>query len=109
MAAAALGRLYSWLAVAAPPAPNLRPPFYRPQHCLYFFPLLHGQGSLRPTLGALRTGLVLETASVASVTISLALGEPGAACVAGEAWVPPPKDEAVGWARFCCKLFQKFW
>ena len=48
--------------------------FYRPQHCLYFFPLLHGQGSLRPTLGALRTGLVLDTASVASVTMSLALG-----------------------------------
>lgn len=27
-----------------------------PQHCLYFFPEPHGQGSLRPTLGMLRRG-----------------------------------------------------
>ena len=25
-----------------------------PQHCLYFLPLPHGQGSLRPTFGSLR-------------------------------------------------------
>jgi len=27
-----------------------------PQHFLYFFPDPHGQGSLRPTLGAVRRG-----------------------------------------------------
>jgi hypothetical protein len=28
--------------------------YYRPQHLLYFFPLPHGQGELRPTLSVLR-------------------------------------------------------
>src|SRR5437867_11445124 len=44
-----------------------------PQHCLNFLPLPQGQGSLRPTLGPVRTGLALETASLASLTMSLAL------------------------------------
>src|SRR5215204_4483952 len=42
-----------------------------PQHCLYFLPLLHGQGSLRPTFGPARIGLALVTASAASLTMSL--------------------------------------
>ncbi|GAB6042317.1 hypothetical protein JCM17961_29930 [Endothiovibrio diazotrophicus] len=29
---------------------------HAPQHFLYFFPLPHGHGSLRPTFGALRCG-----------------------------------------------------
>src|ERR1041384_999146 len=41
-----------------------------PQHCLYFFPLPQGQGSLRPTLGPTRTGFAFATASTASLTTS---------------------------------------
>lgn len=47
---------------------------YLPQHCLYFFPLLQGQGSLRPTLGPTRMGLAFSTAAAASLTMSLAWG-----------------------------------
>jgi hypothetical protein len=47
---------------------------YRPQQCLYFLPLPQGQGSLRPTFGPVRTGLVFSaTAAAASLTTSLAL------------------------------------
>src|SRR5581483_739375 len=47
--------------------------FYFPQQCLYFLPLLQGQGSLRPTLGPERTGLAfsLSIAALASDTMSL--------------------------------------
>src|SRR5207247_179195 len=43
---------------------------YFPQQCLYFFPLLQGQGSFRPTLGPVRTGLAFSTAAAASLTMS---------------------------------------
>ena len=49
----------------------------RPQHCLYFLPLPQGQGSVRPTLGPVRVGLALERASLASLTMSLALAFAG--------------------------------
>src|SRR5579859_2133106 len=47
-----------------------------PQHCLYFLPLPHGHGSLRPTLGPVRlgTGFCFETSSAAWLTMSLAPG-----------------------------------
>src|SRR5437870_4571759 len=54
-----------------------------PQHCLYFLPLLHGQGSLRPTLGPARTGRAFSTAAAASLTISLPFEAP----LVGGAWV----------------------
>jgi len=38
-----------------------------PQHFLYFLPLPHGQGSLRPTLGWEWYGLVTRPASEASL------------------------------------------
>jgi hypothetical protein len=38
---------------------------------LYFFPLLQGHGSLRPTFGPDRTGLALSAAAAASLTMSL--------------------------------------
>src|SRR5579859_7231136 len=41
------------------------PTNYLPQHCLYFLPLWQGHGSLRPTLGPVRTGLALAWASAA--------------------------------------------
>jgi hypothetical protein len=44
---------------------------YFPQHCLYFFPLLQGHGSLRPTFGPERTGFALSAAAAASLTMSL--------------------------------------
>ncbi len=47
-----------------------------PQQCLYFLPLPQGQGSLRPTLGPVRTGAGRERASEASVTMSLARPPP---------------------------------
>ena len=40
-----------------------------PQHFLYFFPLPHGQGALRPTFGSARTaapGLCLPAGSLVS-------------------------------------------
>src|SRR5687768_3179924 len=43
----------------------------RPQHCLYFFPLPHGQGSFLPTFGPTRMGFAFETTSLASLTRSL--------------------------------------
>src|SRR5262245_6453703 len=55
--------------------PDRTYPFF-PQQFLYFFPLWHGQGSLRPTLGPVRTGRALASASFASLTTSLA--RPGA-------------------------------
>src|SRR5207249_3937577 len=45
-----------------------------PQHCLYFFPLPQGHGSLRPTFGPVRTGFAFSTAAAASLTTSLGLG-----------------------------------
>src|SRR5262249_7351762 len=48
----------------------------RPQQCLYFLPLPHGQGSLRPTFGPERTGLAFSIAAAASLTTSLALPPP---------------------------------
>ena len=33
---------------------GLDPAIYLPQHCLYFFPLPQGHGSLRPTFGIVR-------------------------------------------------------
>jgi len=39
-------------AVAAPPGKS----YFAPQHFLYFFPLPHGQASLRPTVSLLRVG-----------------------------------------------------
>src|SRR5579859_4583674 len=66
-----------------------------PQQCLYFFPLLHGQGSLRPTLGPARTGRAFSTAAAASLTMSLPLGGPlpaaGVAVAASAPVVEPPK------------------
>src|SRR5258708_24902256 len=60
-------------------------PFF-PQHCLNFLPLPQGQGSLRPTFGPVRTGLALATASLASLTMSLAFaGAPEPLWV----WVEP--------------------
>jgi len=56
---------------------------YFPQQCLNFFPLLQGQGSLRPTLGPTRTGLAFSNAAAASVTRSLPRRLPGAAGAAG--------------------------
>src|SRR5580692_6729976 len=63
---------------------------YLPQHCLYFFPLPHGHGSLRPTLGPVRTGLALalacaSAAAAASFTTSLAFlpSAEGAGAAAG--------------------------
>src|SRR5258708_19413481 len=46
---------------------------YFPQHCLYFFLLPQGQGSLRPTFGPVRLGFgfSLERWSAASLTTSL--------------------------------------
>ena len=53
-----------------------------PQHCLNFFPLPQGQGSLRPTFGPVRIGCAFDTASLASLTTSEAL--PAAADVRRE-------------------------
>lgn len=68
---------------------------YFPQQCLYFFPLPHGQGSFRPTLGPARTGLAFSTAAAASLTMSLAGEGPlrGAWVAAASEPVaaPPPK------------------
>ena len=47
-----------------------------PQQCLYFFPLLQGQGSFRPTFGPARTGFAFSTAAAASLTMSLPCGGP---------------------------------
>src|SRR5271155_3537744 len=65
----------------------MKHPFF-PQHCLYFFPLPQGHGSLRPTLGPLRMGLALAIASLASLTKSLAFLP--AAGAAGGAVPPKP-------------------
>src|SRR6185312_16701140 len=48
---------------------------YFPQQTLYFFPLPHGHGSLRPTFGPVRFGFgfSFESSSAASLTISLFL------------------------------------
>ena len=61
--------------------------FYFPQQCLYFLPLPHGHGSLRPTFGPVRTGFAFSTAAAASLTTSLGFeaGPPELAVV-----VPPP-------------------
>src|SRR5688572_27741748 len=40
------------------------------QHFLYFFPLPHGHGSLRPTLGAARKGSVIPMISSSSLNNS---------------------------------------
>lgn len=54
------------------PSPSkLKQRRYRPQQCLYFFPLPQGHWSLRPTLGPVRIGLAFSTASAASLTRSL--------------------------------------
>lgn len=47
---------------------------YLPQHCLYFLPLPQEQGSLRPTLGPIRTGRAFSTAAAAWLTMSLGRG-----------------------------------
>src|ERR1043166_788482 len=64
-------------------------PFF-PQHCLYFLPLLQGQGSLRPTFGPVRMGLFFSMAAAASLTMSLGL--PGELAVAV---LPPLPKVAV--------------
>jgi hypothetical protein len=56
---------------------------------LYFFPLPQGQGSLRPTLGPVRTGFAFETASLACETMSLAFLLVSAAAAA------PPLEAVV--------------
>src|SRR5450755_1296385 len=80
--------------------------FHRPQHCLYFFPLPQGQGSLRPTFGPVRTGLALTLAScaaAASLTMSLPLG-----CAPPElAVVVPPPNALVVWCSVCCGTFRR--
>jgi len=43
---------------------------YLPQQDLYFFPLPHGQGSFRPTLGMVRTGWALALVTAASAVLS---------------------------------------
>src|SRR5437867_11129756 len=84
-----------------------------PQQCLYFLPLLHGQGSFRPTLGPTRTGLAFSTAAAASLTISLPRGAPfapGADDDAAESVpvVVPPKA-LVDWCIVRCgTLCRKF-
>src|SRR5436190_22583635 len=66
-----------------------------PQHCLYFLPLPQGQGSFRPTLGPVRTGLAFSWAAAASLTTSLALpgwpADPGAA----------PPNALLLWCNVC--------
>jgi hypothetical protein len=57
-----------------------------PQHCLNFFPLPQGHGSLRPTFGPTRTGFAFETASDASLTMSAGFPDPLEAVA-----VPPPR------------------
>src|ERR1700690_2465052 len=78
---------------------------YRPQQCLYFLPLPQGQGSLRPTLGPVRTGLAFSaTAAAASLTTSLAL-----ACAPPELAVLVPPKALAAWWRVCCgTFFRKF-
>src|SRR5687768_15848898 len=71
-----------------------------PQHCLYFFPLPQGQGSLRPTFGPTRTGLAFVTASAASLTISLPLA--AAVVVPPELALAWPPNAAV---EVCSVLF----
>jgi hypothetical protein len=72
-------------------------PLQRPQHCLYFFPLPHGQGSLRPTFGPLRTGLAFSIAAAASLTMSLPCAGPrwAVAELSAVAVVPPPNALAL--------------
>src|ERR1017187_8960722 len=80
---------------------SMRQRQFFPQHCLYFFPLPHGQGSFRPTLGPTRTGLAFSTRAAASLTISLPRGGPGLAEAAlGPVDVPvvvPPKALVDWW------------
>ena len=49
---------------------------YRPQHCLYFLPLPHGHGSLRPTFGVVLTTVTL------SPRLFAAIGEDAALAIA---------------------------
>ncbi len=68
---------------------------FLPQQCLYFFLLPQGQGSLRPTLGPLRTGLGFgQWRSVASVTMSLAFLLLSGAGAGGAAALPPKASAA---------------
>src|ERR1035438_803438 len=79
--------------------------FHRPQHCLYFLPLPQGHGSLRPTFGPVRTGLVMafSCAAAASLTTSLGLG-----CAPPElAVVVPPPNALVVWCIVCCGTFRR--
>src|SRR5215467_9647655 len=85
-----------------------------PQQCLYFLPLLQGQGSLRPTLGPVRTGLAFSTAAATSLTTSLAWGGPlrGAAeaLESVPVVVPPPNallDWCVVWRGTLRRKFSK--
>src|SRR5436190_2942197 len=64
-------------------------------HFLYFLPLPHGQGSLRPTRGPVRTGSVRAAAGSGP---SPARPEPG-----GPAARAPPN----GWASACCGTMRR--
>src|SRR5437016_13931904 len=60
-----------------------------PQQCLYFLPLLQGQGSLRPTLGPERMGLAFSIAAAASLTMSLPWAGPFFCGVSAPVVEPP--------------------
>jgi len=58
---------------------------YTPWHFLYFFPLPHGQGSLRPTFSSLRWTVWVATGSSPRLSVSFGCGREttgggGAAC-----------------------------
>src|SRR5947207_12256812 len=74
-------------------------PFF-PQQCLNFFPLPHGQGSLRPTFGPERTGFAFSLAAIASETISLPLLD-GAD---SPPLLAPPNAVVSWWTVFCGNL-----
>src|SRR5690606_13338238 len=74
-----------------------------PQHCLYFLPLPHGLGSFGPTLGPVRTGLLRETASLASLTESDASG-----CTVAGVVVCPPEALVSGCSVRCGSVRRKF-
>src|SRR5262245_50267921 len=75
----------------SPPGRHTAP---APQHFLYFFPLPHGHGSLRPTLGVLRT-IVLTFAPSPCVCAAASWVSPAAGTATVSPTPYPPEASCV--------------